>query len=66
MPLDIHVELAAIKATLSPDQRPAAYQQLITRLQRAKSQATQLHLKHRYSVLVHYVKATARQDRAWS
>lgn len=66
MPLDIHVALAGIQATLPPERRPAAYQALVRTLQRAKDQATHLPLKHRLSVCIHYVKARARQDRAWS
>ena len=66
MPLDIHVELAGIKARVPAPQRPAAYQQLVKRLERAKDQATHVHLKHRLSVCIHYVKSQARQDRDWA
>ena len=66
MPIDVHRELAGIKATLPPERRPAAYQQLVRKLEAAKAHASHLPLKHRLSVCIHYVKAKAREDRAWS
>ena len=66
MPLDVQKELEAIKSHVPPAQRQAAYQHLVRRLEQAREQASFLHLKHRYSVLVHYVKAKAREARDWS
>jgi hypothetical protein len=65
MALDVHAELAGIKARVPPAQRPAAYASLVRKLEAAKKQATHLHIRHRLSVLVHLVKARARQDHDW-
>jgi hypothetical protein len=65
MPLDVHAELEGITARVPPDQRPAAYQALVRKLEQAKAQTSFVHLKQRYAVLVHYVKARARQDHDW-
>ena len=66
MALDVHGALETIKTRVLPAARPAAYKALVGRLEQAKAQATRIELKHRYSVLVHYVKAKAREDHDWS